>query len=230
MQVKIARSIIFDEECNKKLDIDSVNQEAIKRAEEDGIIFIDEMDKIIGKGGSSNGPDVSREGVQRDILPIVEGCTVATKYGNIKTDFILFIAAGAFHVSKIEDMIPELQGRFPIRVDLKSLTKKDFKEILTVPKNAVTLQYASLLRVDNVDLEFTSDALDEIAELAEQENETSENIGARRLHTIMEQLIEDISFNASGKHPMSKVIIDREYVQKSFSETKKKFDLKKYIL
>ena len=229
MKVRVARDLIFSDECDKQIDNDSLNQEAIRRAEEDGIIFIDEMDKIVGKE-SGKGPDVSREGVQRDILPIVEGSTVATKYGNIKTDFILFIAAGAFHVSKIEDMIPELQGRFPIRVDLKNLTKKDFKEILSVPKNAVTLQYASLLKVDNIDLEFTDDALDEIAELAEQENETSENIGARRLHTIMEQLIEDISFNANGKHPMAKVVIDREYVQKSFSDTKKKFDLKKYIL
>ncbi len=229
MKVRVARELIFNDECDKQIDNDNLNQEAIRRAEEDGIIFIDEMDKIVGKE-SGKGPDVSREGVQRDILPIVEGSTVATKYGNIKTDFILFIAAGAFHVSKIEDMIPELQGRFPIRVDLKNLTKKDFKEILTVPKNAVTLQYASLLKVDNIDLEFTDDALDEIAEIAEQENETSENIGARRLHTIMEQLIEDISFNANGKHPMAKVVIDREYVQKSFSDTKKKFDLKKYIL
>ena len=229
MKVRVARDLIFSDECDKQIDNDSLNQEAIRRAEEDGIIFIDEMDKIVGKE-SGKGPDVSREGVQRDILPIVEGSTVATKYGNNKTDFILFIAAGAIHVSKIEDMIPELQGRFPIRVDLKNLTKKDFKEILSVPKNAVTLQYASLLKVDNIDLEFTDDALDEIAELAEQENETSENIGARRLHTIMEQLIEDISFNANGKHPMAKVVIDREYVQKSFSDTKKKFDLKKYIL
>ena len=229
MKLGLARKLIFDEECDKQIDDDSVNQEAIRRAEEDGIIFIDEMDKIIGKA-SGKGPDVSREGVQRDILPIVEGSTVATKYGNIKTDFILFIAAGAFHISKIEDMIPELQGRFPIRVDLKNLTKKDFKEILTVPKNAVTMQYASLLRVDNIDLEYTDEALDEIAELAEQENETSENIGARRLHTIMEHLIEDISFNASGKHPIAKVVIDKDCVQKSFNDMKKKYDLKKYIL
>lgn len=229
MQVHVAREQLLSDETDKQVDMDSLNQEAIRRAEEDGIIFIDEMDKIIGKTSSSS-PDVSREGVQRDILPIVEGSTVATKYGNIKTDFILFIAAGAFHVSKIEDMIPELQGRFPIRVELKSLTKQDFKNILTVPKNAITLQYASLLKVDNIDLEFTDDALDEIAEIAEQENETSENIGARRLHTIMEHLTEDISFNASGKHPLTKVTIDKEYVQKSFSDTKKKFDLKKYVL
>ena len=229
MKVKIARDLIFNDECDKQIDDDALNQEAIRRAEEDGIIFIDEMDKIVGKE-SGKGPDVSREGVQRDILPIVEGSTVATKYGNIKTDFILFIAAGAFHVSKIEDMIPELQGRFPIRVELNNLTKKDFKEILTVTKNSIILQYSSLLKVDNIDLEFTDDALDEIAEIAEQENETSENIGARRLHTIMEQLIEDISFNATGKHPMAKVVIDKDYVLKSFSDTKKKYDLKKYVL
>ena len=155
---------------------------------------------------------------------------VNLKYGNIKTDFILFIASGAFHVSKIEDMIPELQGRFPIRVDLDSLTQKDFKQILSQTKNAVTLQYTSLLEVDNIKLSFTDDALDEIASIAFQENETSENIGARRLHTVMELLLEDISFNASGNHPMLEVVIDKAYVQKAFKETKRKFDLKKYVL
>ena len=230
MSVKHARDILFAEESDKRIDTENVNTEAIRRAEEDGIIFIDEMDKIVGKAASGSGPDVSREGVQRDILPIVEGSTVATKYGNIKTDFILFIAAGAFHVSKIEDMIPELQGRFPIRVDLKNLTKKEFKKILTQPKNAITKQYSSLLAVDNINLIFEDDALDEIAETAESENETSENIGARRLHTIMEALTEDISFNASGKHPMLDVKIDRAYVQKVFKENKLKYDLKKYVL
>ena len=226
-----AKEILISEESEKLIDNDSVNQEALKRAEEEGIIFIDEIDKVIGKGGNvGSGPDVSREGVQRDILPIVEGSTVNTKYGNIKTDYILFIASGAFHVSKIEDMIPELQGRFPIRVDLKNLTKDDFVKILSQPKNAVTMQYAKLLEVDNINLKFTSDALEEIAELAEAENETQENIGARRLHTIIEMLLEDISFNATGDHPMLDVVIDRAYVQKAFSETKKKFDLKKYIL
>lgn len=230
MKVCDARQLLIHEESEKLIDIESVNAEAIRRAEDQGIIFIDEMDKIIGKNASSNGPDVSREGVQRDILPIVEGCTINTKYGNIRTDFILFIAAGAFHISKIEDMIPELQGRFPIRVELKNLTKDDFVKILSQPKNAVTLQYASLLKVDNINLHFTDDALEEIAEVAEAENETSENIGARRLHTIIEYLLEDISFNASGEHPMLDVTIDRTYVQNAFSETKKKFDLKKYIL
>ena len=193
-------------------------------------VIADSIDKIIGKTGGSNNQDVSREGVQRDILPIVEGSTVATKYGNVKTDFILFIASGAFHVSNIEDMIPELQGRFPIRVDLDTLSKEDFKRILAEPKNSVTFQYASLLKVDNINIEFTDDALDEMAEMAFNENETSENIGARRLHTIMESLLEDISFNASGDHPMLEVKIDKNYVQNAFKESKKKFDLKKYIL
>ncbi len=229
MPVKNAREVLMNEECDKLIDLDNVNSEAIRRAEEEGIIFIDEIDKIIGVS-NNNSQDVSREGVQRDILPIVEGCTVATKYGNIKTDFILFIASGAFHVSKIEDMIPELQGRFPIRVDLDSLSEKDFKKILSQPKNAITLQYASLLKVDNINLKFTDDALDEIAAMAATENESGENIGARRLHTIMELLLEDISFNANGAHPMLDINIDRAYVQNAFKETKKKFDLKKYVL
>ena len=230
MSVSRAREIVLGEECDKVIDKDNVYAEAIRRTEEEGIIFIDEIDKIIGKAGGSNNQDVSREGVQRDILPIVEGSTVATKYGNVKTDFILFIASGAFHVANIADMIPELQGRFPIRVDLDSLTKEDFKRILSEPKNSVTMQYASILKVDNIDLQFTDDALDEIAEMAYAENETSENIGARRLHTILETLLEDISFNASGDHPMLEVKVDRLYVQNAFKETKKKFDLKKFIL
>ena len=229
MSVLHAKECLIEEEADKLIDNDSVNSEAIRRAEEEGIIFIDEMDKIIGKS-SQSGPDVSREGVQRDILPIVEGSTVTTKYGTIKTDFILFIAAGAFHVSKIEDMIPELQGRFPIRVELNNLTKDDFIKILSTPKNAVTLQYASLLKVDNIDLKFTDEALDEIASIAEQQNESTENIGARRLHTILEQLLEDVSFNASGEYPLSEVVIDRPYVLSVFSDNIKKHDLKKYIL
>ena len=229
MSVSRAKECLLEDESDKLIDNESVYQEAIKRAEEEGIIFIDEMDKIIGKG-SQSGPDVSREGVQRDILPIVEGSTVSTKYGNVKTDFILFIAAGVFHVSKIEDMIPELQGRFPIRVELNSLTKNDFVKILSTPKNAVTLQYASLLKVDNIDLEFTPDALDEIAIVAEYQNENMENLGARRLHTIMEKLLEDVSFNASGEYPLSKVVIDRAYVQNIFGKHNKNSDLKKYII
>ena len=230
LSVLEARDLLTNEECDKMIDMDSVNSEAIKRAEEEGIIFIDEIDKVIGKAATSNGPDVSREGVQRDILPIVEGSTVATKYGNVKTDFILFIASGAFHVSKIEDMIPELQGRFPIKVELKNLTKDDFYKILTETKTSVTTQYAELLKIDNIDLDFTDDALKEIAEIAEEENETNENIGARRLHSIIEKVLEDISFNATGENPLVKVVIDKNYVQNAFGEDRKKYDLKKYVL
>lgn len=230
ISVARAREFLTQEECEKLIDNDNVNAEAIRRTEEEGIIFIDEIDKIIDKSNNSKGRDVSREGVQRDILPIVEGSTIATKYGNVKTDFILFIAAGAFHVSKIEDMIPELQGRFPIRVDLDSLTKEDFIKILSQTKNAVTMQYSKLLEVDNIKLTFTQDALEEIAEMSATENDTSENIGARRLHTILEQLLEDISFNADGTHPMLDVVIDKTYVQNAFKETKKKYDLKKYVI
>lgn len=231
LTVKQAREIITQEECDKIIDLDSVNSEAITRAEQDGIIFIDEIDKIAGKGGhKSSGPEVSREGVQRDILPIVEGCTVNTKYGIVKTDYILFVAAGAFHVSKVEDLIPELQGRFPIRVELDNLTAKEFYKILTEPKNAITLQYQELLKVDNINLIFKPEALKEIANYAEQENESSENLGARRLHTVMEMLLEDISFNASGDHPMLDVIIDKEYVSKAFANFSKEHDLRKYVL
>lgn len=224
-----AYEIMMSEESEKLIDNDNINAEAIKRAEQDGIIFIDEIDKIAGKG-SGKGPDVSREGVQRDILPLVEGSTVTTKYGNIKTDYILFIAAGAFHISKIEDLIPEFQGRFPIRVELQNLNSEDFYKILTQPKNALTLQYSELLKVDNVDLNFSDDALKTISDLAEKENETNENLGARRLHSLLEILLEDISFNACGTHPMSQVNIDKAYVDNAFKETTKKYDLKKFIL
>ena len=218
------------EESDKLIDNDSVNSEAIRRAEQDGIIFIDEIDKIAGKGSANRGPDVSREGVQRDILPLVEGSTVATKYGTIKTDYILFIAAGAFHISRIEDLIPEFQGRFPIRVELNNLNAEDFFNILTQPKNALTLQYSEMLRVDNINLKFTDDALRQVAVLAEKENETSENLGARRLHNIMEKLLEDISYNANGEHQLIDITIDKEYVDKTFAETTKKYDLTKYII
>ncbi len=230
MTVRHAREVLLQEESDKIIDMDNVNDEAISLAEEQGIIFIDEIDKIIGKSQATNSADVSREGVQRDILPIVEGSTVPTKYGNVKTDFILFIAAGAFHVAKMEDMIPELQGRFPIRVELESLTKKDFKKILSTPKNAVTVQYSNLLKMDNINLVFKDDALDEIAEMAERENETSEDLGARRLHTIMELVLEDVSFNATGEHPMLDVIIDKNYVKNVFKDKDQKYDLKKYVL
>ena len=227
--VEKAKELLLAEESDKLIDTDSLNAEAIRRAEQEGIIFIDEIDKIAGKN-SSKGPDVSREGVQRDILPLVEGCNVTTKYGVIKTDYILFIAAGAFHISKIEDLIPEFQGRFPIRVELNSLTKDDFFKILTQPKNALTKQYAQMLSVDNINLSFTNDALEEIAYIAERENENDENIGARRLHTILELLLEDISFNADGSHPMLDVVINKEYVQKVYNESGLKNSKKKIPL
>ena len=230
LTIKEAREILNQEECEKIIDMDTVKAEGIRRAEEEGIIFIDEIDKIAGSSGRSHGPEVSREGVQRDILPIVEGCTVNTKYGIIRTDYILFIAAGAFHVSKVEDLIPELQGRFPIRVDLENLTAKEFYKILTEPKNAVTIQYQELLKVDNINLIFKSEALKEIARYTEEENETSENLGARRLHTVIELLLEDISFNAGGDHPMVDVVIDKDYVIKAFENFNKNHDLRKYVL
>lgn len=230
LTVSKAYELMLQEESDKLIDTESVNSEAIRRAEQDGIIFIDEIDKIAGKGSSNRGPDVSREGVQRDILPLVEGSTVSTKYGTIKTDYILFIAAGAFHISRVEDLIPEFQGRFPIRVELNNLNSDDFFNILTQPKNALTLQYAELLKVDNINLTFKDDALKQVAFLAEQENETSENLGARRLHNIMEKLLEDISFNANGEHQMIDVIIDKAYVDKTFADTTKKYDLTKYII
>ena len=229
LTIKQAREQLLNEESSKLIDLDSVNSEAITRAEQEGIIFIDEIDKIAVKGTTHN-QDVSREGVQRDILPFVEGCSVSTKYGVIKTDYILFIAAGAFHIANVENLIPELQGRFPIRVDLNNLTKEDFVKILREPKNAITKQYSELLKVDNIELEFTDDALEEIALLAERENETSENIGARRLHTIIEKLLEDISFNADGSFETFKMTIDKNYVDNTFSSTLKKLDLNKFIL
>lgn len=229
LSVKEARKILLQEEADKLIDNDSVNEEAIHRAENEGIIFIDEIDKIAAKGNKGGGQDVSREGVQRDILPIVEGSTVMTKYGAIKTDYILFIAAGAFHVSKVSDLIPELQGRFPILVELNSLSKEDFIKILTTPRNAITLQYATLLKVDGVNLKFTDGAIEEIAKIAEDMNATREDIGARRLHTVMENLIEEISFEASGDE-QKEVVIDSKYVaEKLGGETKIK-DLKKFIL
>ena len=229
LSVKEARKILLQEEADKLIDGDSVNEEAIRRAENEGIIFIDEIDKIAAKGSKSGGQDVSREGVQRDILPIVEGSTVMTKYGAIKTDYILFIAAGAFHVSKVSDLIPELQGRFPILVELNSLSKQDFIDILTTPRNAITLQYATLLKVDGVDLKFTDDAIAEIAGIAEDMNATREDIGARRLHTVMENLIEEISFEASGETE-KQIVIDKAYVVEKLGGDTKTKDLKKYIL
>jgi len=230
LSVKEARKLLVDEEADKLIDKDSVNEEAIRRAEQEGIIFIDEIDKIAAKTNKGGGQDVSREGVQRDILPIVEGSTVMTKYGAIKTDYILFIAAGAFHVSKVSDLIPELQGRFPILVELSSLSKKDFIEILTTPKNAITLQYATLLKVDGVELKFTEDAIEEIAAISEEMNLVSEDIGARRLHTVMENLLEEISFEAGGDTTAREIVIDRAYVKNKLEVERKTKDLKKYIL
>lgn len=228
LSVKKAREMLLEEECDKLLDQDNLSREAITRAEQDGIIFIDEIDKIVNK--KTNGQDVSREGVQRDILPIVEGSVVSTKYGVVHTDYILFIAAGAFHVADINDLIPELQGRFPIRVELHSLKKEEFYKILTVPQNALTKQYQEMLAVDNIDLHFTDDALMEIAQMAETENETNENIGARRLQTLLENLMEDISFNASNENPLVKVEINEEYVKQNMKGVLKELDFNKYIL
>ena len=227
--VSEARRIIVAEESDKLIDMDEVIDRAIERAEQDGIIFIDEIDKIAASGNVS-GADVSREGVQRDILPIVEGSTVNTKYGPVRTDYMLFIAAGAFHVSKVSDLIPELQGRFPIRVKLDALTVEDYERILTQPENAVTKQYEALLETDNVRLSFDDGAKRAIAEAAFRANETSENIGARRLHTIIENLLDDISFNATGEHPMIDVTIDRNYVESHLNIQKTNEDLNKYIV
>lgn len=227
--VKIAKELLLNEEIEKLLDMDKVVDEAIRRTENDGIVFIDEIDKIAIKSKTASGAEVSREGVQRDLLPIVEGSQVNTKYGSVKTDHILFIASGAFHMSKPSDLIPELQGRFPIRVELKSLTKDDFIEILTKPKNALLLQYAELLKTENVELSFNDEAIAEIAEYAFDVNENMENIGARRLHTIIEKLIEDISFNAPDLAGQ-KIVIDKEMVNNTLKEIVENNDLSKYIL
>ena len=230
-KVTVARAYaaLMEAEADRLIDQDNVNSEAIRRAENEGIIFIDEMDKIAGKG-NANGPDVSREGVQRDILPIVEGCTVNTKYGQVKTDYILFIAAGAFHIASVSDLIPELQGRFPIIVRLDSLTEDDFVEILTKTDNAILRQYKELLKVDKVLLDFSDEAIREIASVAAAENENSENIGARRLHTIMESLLDDISYNAGNLDSEVTVTIDKKYVLEHLDKTIKTLNLRKYVL
>ncbi|GBD38541.1 MAG: ATP-dependent protease ATPase subunit HslU [Deltaproteobacteria bacterium] len=228
VKVPEAMEILIQEEAEKLIDMDKVVRLAIERVEQSGIIFIDEIDKIAGRE-STAGPDVSREGVQRDLLPIIEGCTVNTKHGMVRTDHILFIAAGAFHVSKPSDLIPELQGRFPIRVELDPLTKEDFLRILTEPKNALIKQYKELLKTENIELVFEDDAIAEIAEIAMYVNETTENIGARRLHTIMEKILEDISFNAPDM-PNERVVIDAKYVREKISDIIKDRDLSRYIL
>ncbi len=226
--VKEARKIIAQQELNRLLDNDAVISEALERAEQDGIIFIDEIDKIAMSGGGS-GPAVSREGVQRDILPLVEGCTVNTKYGPVKTDYILFIAAGAFQVARINDLIPELQGRFPLRVELLPLTREDMRRILSATDNALTKQYTALLATDGAELEFTPEALDALADYAYDENEVHENIGARRLVSVMEKLLDEISFSADALNPQ-KVTVDTEYVNLHLGTSGEKRDLAKYIL
>lgn len=230
VKVKEARKLLMQEEASKLIDMDAVQDEAIARAEQNGIVFIDEIDKIAERGGHG-GPDVSREGVQRDILPIVEGCTVNTKYGPVKTDFMLFIAAGAFHVSKVSDLIPELQGRFPVRVQLKSLTQEDFEKILTQPDNALTLQYRALLEVDHVLLNFEDSAISAIAEAAYNANEAQEDIGARRLHAVFEELLEDISFNAGDADmPPVELNITGDYVRQHLQSEGAAKDIRRYIL
>ena len=230
VKVRDARRILTDQEAAKLIDNDAVQEEAVRRTEQNGIVFIDEIDKIAGNKGGQ-GPDVSREGVQRDILPIVEGCTVNTKYGAVRTDFMLFIAAGAFHVSKVSDLIPELQGRFPVHVRLQSLTKEDFRQILTIPENALTKQYHALLEVDRVLLTFENSAIEAIAEAACAANENAEDIGARRLHAVFEQLLEDISFNAGDENmPPFELKIDRKYVEEHLKDENKPADVRKYIL
>jgi len=229
VKVVDAYKIYIDIEADKLLDKDKINEDAIIRAEQLGIIFIDEIDKIARGSSSSSGPDISREGVQRDLLPIVEGSSIKTKYGMIKTDHILFIGAGAFHTSKPSDLIPELQGRFPIRVELNSLDAKDFKNILTEPNNALLKQYKELLKTESINIKFTDDAVDEIANISVQINEQNENIGARRLHTVLEKIIEDISFSAPDMKD-KEISIDSDYVNKKLESIVKDRDLSKYIL
>ena len=229
VNIEDARKILQQEEVSKLIDMDEVIREAVIRVEQSGIVFLDEIDKVASRRSHSHGPDVSREGVQRDLLPIVEGSTVNTKHGPVQTDHILFIAAGAFHLSKPSDMIPELQGRFPIRVELQSLSKDDFVKILTEPKNALIVQYTALMKTEGVELEFTKKAIDTIAEIACQINEDSENIGARRLHTVMEQLLEEVSFTAPDLNGQ-KISVTPEYIQSRLSNLLKNQDLSRYIL
>ena len=229
-KVKIAEAleIVTQEEAQRLIDMDKVNKQAIQRVEQSGIIFLDEIDKIVGSNGT-HGPDVSREGVQRDLLPIVEGCTVTTKHGMVKTDHILFIASGAFHSAKPADLIPELQGRFPIRVELESLGRKEFVQILTEPQNALIKQYKALMDTEGIELVFDGDASEKLAEIAEVVNQRTENIGARRLHTVMEKLLEEISFDAPDSKKR-KFIIDAAYVSGRLDSLVKNEDLSRYIL
>ncbi len=229
LKVKDARKVLREQEAQNLLDMDEVTAEAVENAEQNGIVFIDEIDKIADSSEYGRGPGVSREGVQRDILPIVEGSVVNTKYGPVKTDHMLFIGAGAFHVSKPTDLIPELQGRFPIRVELENLTKEALKQILTVPKNALVTQHKMMLETEGVKIDFTEEAIDEIAEIAYMTNEQNENIGARRLHTVMEKLLEDISFELPNPD-IKEVTIDKAYVLEKFADKLSEDDLDRYIL
>ena len=228
VKIREAHRILAQEEADKLIDVDEVRSEAIRRVEDSGIVFLDEIDKIAGRD-SSHGPDVSRQGVQRDLLPIVEGCTVNTKYGLVRTDHILFIAAGAFHVAKPSDLIPELQGRFPLRVELASLTQDDFVRILTEPQNALIKQYIALLGTEEVTLNFTEDAVQELAATASTVNQATENIGARRLYTILERLLDEISFEAPAMQG-AQVTINAAYVRERLQEIVKSEDLSRYIL
>jgi ATP-dependent HslUV protease ATP-binding subunit HslU len=228
MSVQDARPILIAEETEKLIDQSAVAREAIERVEQSGIVFLDELDKIAGRE-SQHGPDVSREGVQRDLLPIVEGTTVNTKYGMVNTDHVLFIAAGAFHVSKPSDLIPELQGRFPIRVELDSLSEDDFQRILREPRHALTRQYRELLKTEGVDLQFTDDAIAEVARFAAEVNRRTENIGARRLHTILEKLLDDVSFRADTLSGQT-IVVDGDYVRRALSDVVKDVDLSRYVL
>jgi ATP-dependent HslUV protease ATP-binding subunit HslU len=228
VKVPEAIEILTQEEAQRLVDMDKVVKKAINKVEQTGIIFLDEIDKITGREGG-HGPDVSREGVQRDLLPIVEGCTVTTKYGMVKTDHILFIASGAFHSSKPSDLVPELQGRFPIRVELKSLGKEEFVRILTEPKNALVLQYKALLKTEGIDLVFEDDAIGAISEIATEVNSRTENIGARRLHTVLERLLDEILFNAPDMTE-KRIIIDAKYVYEKLADIKEDEDLSRYIL
>ena len=229
LKVKDARKVLREQEAQNLLDMDEVTAEAVENAEQNGIVFIDEIDKIADSSEYGRGPGVSREGVQRDILPIVEGSVVNTKYGPVKTDHMLFIGAGAFHVSKPTDLIPELQGRFPIRVELENLTKEALKQILTVPKNALVTQHKMMLETEGVKVDFTEEAIDEIAEIAYMTNEQNENIGARRLHTVMEKLLEDLSF-ALPDPDITEVTVDKAYVLEKFADKLSEDDLDRYIL
>ncbi len=228
--IEKARKLLSQEEAQKLIDMEAVQTEAIRRVQETGMVFIDEIDKVASGSSDSRGPDVSREGVQRDLLPIVEGSTVNTKYGPVKTDHILFIASGAFHIAKPSDLIPELQGRFPIRVELKSLTEEDFVKILTVPENALLKQYSALLKTEGVNVKFADEAISEVARTAAYVNEEVENIGARRLHTILTTLLEDILFNLPDKLDKKKITIDGKLVNTKLDEIVKNRDLSKYIL